>query len=449
MHLRETLNRTPGVTQTPSPGYPPHVTIDPLEEESPPVPPEAGPDEADAPATLPLRHDPAPVTWEPATEPTATLNAFEPPVSIARASVPVPPAAHEWVPQPTTMSFEPSAEASRAEEPEAEPPAERMRTWAAPESLAWADLAGVPWQGSDDWDPAARLAETPWAPFATHGAVASEEGAATATRGRRARLLVKELVETGMLALLVFLCVRATFQNFKVDGHSMDPTLDNGEFLIVNKLVYVEVNAEKLARFIPFIDAGGDEMRHIFHPPRRGNIIVLKHPARPETDLIKRVVGLPGETLEIKSGVVYINDSPLTESYTKEAWGGDYHKISIPEGEYFVMGDNRNNSSDSRTSAVGLVPEELIIGRATISYWPKKTFGWVPNQGGKLQAAFGAQGPAGPAPLVSHESGLFALELLAMVAAFRFGVRRLVRIPATILGITIRPSAPRHQSPTA
>jgi hypothetical protein len=208
--------------------------------------------------------------------------------SIINADVPQPPTTHEWVPQPRYMPFDANTS------PSVEVTTPPMRTWAAPESLAWADLAGVPWHGSDDWDPAARLAENPFAPYPAASPGAQITEAATVASGHRARLLVRELVETALLALLVFLCVRATFQNFKVDGHSMDPTLDNGEFLIVNKLVYAEVNMEKLARFIPLMDPGNEQMRHVFHPPQRGNIIVLKHPSHPETDLIKRVVGLPG-----------------------------------------------------------------------------------------------------------------------------------------------------------
>ena len=110
------------------------------------------------------------------------------------------------------------------------------------------------------------------------------------------------LVETLLLALLVFLAVRASFQNFKVDGNSMYPTLENGEFLIVNKLVYSEVDVEKLSRFLPFLDPGESPRRFVFHGPERGDIVVLRDPRQPGVDLIKRVIGLPGETVEIVEG---------------------------------------------------------------------------------------------------------------------------------------------------
>ncbi len=194
---------------------------------------------------------------------------------------------------------------------------------------------------------------------------------------RRRRTLIREIVETGLLAALVFLSVRASFQNFKVDGTSMYPTLENGQFLIVNKLVYSEVDVEKLSRFVPFVHPGADPRRNVFHGPERGDIIVLEHPNQPGTDLIKRVVGLPGETLEVVDGHVYINDRLLEEPYAPPHWGGSKPRIVIPAGEYYVMGDNRDNSADSRT--LGTIPEDLIIGKAMVSYWPTNKFGLAPN----------------------------------------------------------------------
>jgi len=217
----------------------------------------------------------------------------------------------------------------------------------------------------------------------------------------RGRTLVRELVETGLLAILVFLAVRASFQNFKVDGNSMFPTLEDGQFLIVNKLVYSEVDVEKLSRFLPFLDAGDSPTRHVFHGAERGDIVVLQDPRKPETDLIKRVIGLPGETIEIVEGRVYINDYLLEEPYIKSPWHNSNPKVLIPQDQYFVMGDNRDNSLDSRSQQVGLVPKELIIGKAMLSYWPASAFGLAPNGSPKLttqtrQAA--AQRIADPVP---------------------------------------------------
>ena len=220
----------------------------------------------------------------------------------------------------------------------------------------------------------------PWAAEEFGG---GDEGA-PAHHGSKTKTWIRELVETGLLALLVFLSVRASFQNFKVDGNSMYPTLEDGQFLIVNKLVYSEVDMEKLSKFVPFMEAGEDPKRNVFHGPQRGDIVVLQDPRKPETDLIKRVIGLPGETVEIVGGKVYINDLLLEEPYITAPWNDTKPKILIPEGEYYVLGDNRDNSLDSRSSQVGLVPKDLIIGKAMLSYWPRDKFGLAPNEGGDL-----------------------------------------------------------------
>ncbi|MBA4182028.1 MAG: signal peptidase I [Anaerolinea sp.] len=187
-----------------------------------------------------------------------------------------------------------------------------------------------------------------------------------------------------MLALLVFLSVRASFQNFKVDGNSMYPTLEDGQFLIVNKLVYSKVDMEKLSNFVPFVDPGSEKERNVFHGPQRGDIVVLVDPRKPDIDLIKRVIGLPGETVEILDGKVYVNDFLLEEPYIKKAWHDNKAKVLVPPGFYFVMGDNRDNSLDSRSQQVGFVPEDLIIGKAMLSYWPSNKFGLAPNQAGNV-----------------------------------------------------------------
>ena len=130
--------------------------------------------------------------------------------------------------------------------------------------------------------------------------------------------------------------------------------------------------------------SGSDPKRQVFHGPERGDIVVLIDPRDTNTDLIKRVIGLPGETVEIVDGKVYINDMLLEEPYITQAWHDTKPKVTIPPGEYFVMGDNRENSLDSRSSQVGLVPQDLIIGKAMVSYWPSSKFGFAPNEEGKL-----------------------------------------------------------------
>lgn len=203
-------------------------------------------------------------------------------------------------------------------------------------------------------------------------------------RGSRSKTLVRELVETGLLALLVFLAVRASFQNFRVEGESMYPTLEDGQYVIVNKLVYSEVDMDRLSDFVPIIKAEEGEKRHVFHGAQRGDIVVFHSPRDPSEDLIKRVIAVPGETIEILDGKVYVNDRLLEEPYITTPWHGNHPKILIPEDQYFVMGDNRNNSQDSRSPQVGLVHADMIVGKVALSYWPAGKFGFGPGGGAVL-----------------------------------------------------------------
>jgi signal peptidase I len=277
-----------------------------------------------------------------------------------------------WAPQRTLTASEVGAVAQWSGPP---PPA------ASPEKPSsepgeWSEHD----EDSDDDQP-------PWDGPAPFGGSAVQTIAPRQTS--RTRTLVRELIETGLLALLVFLAVRASFQNFKVDGSSMYPTLEDGQFLIVNKLVYSEVDMDKLSNFLPFLDAGDSAKRNVFHGPERGDIVVLRDPRKPDNDLIKRIIGLPGETIEIvndeqNGAQVYINDHLLEEPYIKSPWHDSKPKVQIPEGYYFVMGDNRDYSLDSRSQQVGLVAQDNIIGKAMLSYWPTSKFGLAPNQGGNI-----------------------------------------------------------------
>lgn len=202
--------------------------------------------------------------------------------------------------------------------------------------------------------------------------VAEPVAAPTQVVNRRTAI-VREFVETALLAVLVFLAVRASVQHYRVEGESMDPTLESGEFLLVNSLVYSEVNLQKIADWVPFWDPGGPDVRHVFHAPERGDIIILNPRQRHDRDLVKRIVGIPGDTFEIHDGNVYVNGNRLIEPYINEPWRGEMAPIQIPAHNYFVMGDNRNASLDSR--AFGLVVEDDIIGKAMASWWPKEKWG--------------------------------------------------------------------------
>lgn len=232
-------------------------------------------------------------------------------------------------------------------------------------------------EAEEDWAPAF---DGQTAPLAS----SSEEMAAEPVARRRRVNWVREVVEIGLMAVLLFLGIRATFQNFQVDGTSMYPTLVDGEFLLVNKLAYQTIDLERLSTFLPFIDPGDDGKVYVFGPPQRGDIVVFRDPMNPSVDLIKRVIGLPGEKVEIVGGKVFINDQLLQEPYVQGQWFGDRPAAVVPEGHYFVLGDNRDNSKDSRSPQIGYVPEDLIIGKAIVTLWPRDRFGLAPNNGGTL-----------------------------------------------------------------
>jgi signal peptidase I len=145
---------------------------------------------------------------------------------------------------------------------------------------------------------------------------------------------------------LAFLIRQFLFAIFMVDGESMVPTLQNAERLVVNKIVYD------------------------IHKPEYNDIVVFKYPADPSKDFIKRVIGLPGDKIEIHDFKVFRNGQELSEPYINEPTGTANGVYVVPEGHVFVMGDNRNYSKDSRDPSVGYVPFDAIIGRAEVVWWP-------------------------------------------------------------------------------
>ncbi len=165
--------------------------------------------------------------------------------------------------------------------------------------------------------------------------------------------LLRELVETLILTLVIFLLIRFAVQNFRIEGFSMEPNFHDGQFLIVNKLIYA------------------------LHPPERGDVIVFIPPNNTTRDFIKRVIGLPGDRIEIMDGRVYVNGAPLDEPYPLNPGSYTSAPVTVPAGEYFVLGDNRNNSSDSHSW--GTVDGKSIIGKAWVSYWPPQVMGLVPT----------------------------------------------------------------------
>jgi signal peptidase I len=173
---------------------------------------------------------------------------------------------------------------------------------------------------------------------------------------------LREVAQTLALALVIYAAIQVTVQTNKVYGSSMEPSLHQGQYLVVNKLVYLRLGE-----------------RHLFRPPGRGDIVILRPPGRDKL-LIKRVVGLPGDTVEVKEGQVYINGETLSESYIQEPPLYTFARHIIPPESYFVLGDNRNHSMDSADwKNLGPVPKENIVGQAWLSFWPPSEMGRVPN----------------------------------------------------------------------
>jgi signal peptidase I len=181
------------------------------------------------------------------------------------------------------------------------------------------------------------------------GAAGSERSAASS--------LLREIAEVVVLAVILYFGISFAVQAVHVEGLSMFATLDNDDYLIANKIDYR------------------------LHAPERGDIIILRPPTNNSTDFIKRIIALPGERLLIRSGFVYINGHKLNEPYLPEEWvnqnnwPADPNGEVIPPNQYFVMGDNRNRSQDSRF--FGPIARDRIDGKAWFRIWPLSSFGSI------------------------------------------------------------------------
>ena len=164
--------------------------------------------------------------------------------------------------------------------------------------------------------------------------------------------LLREIIETALLTVIIYVAVNFTTGRFRIESISMLPTFQPGQYVVVDKLSY------------------------LLGKPQRGDVIVFQYPLAPDKDYIKRVIGLPGETVSIGGGVVSVNGQPLNEPYIAAPpnLGGTW---ALSPDQYFVMGDNRNNSSDSRSW--GPLERKYLIGKAVLVYWPPPGWGWVPH----------------------------------------------------------------------
>jgi signal peptidase I len=174
----------------------------------------------------------------------------------------------------------------------------------------------------------------------------------TDPRERRSGALrfILDIVETLILSVILFAVINAVSARIRVDGASMQPTLETGEFVIVNKLAYMLGKIQV------------------------GDVIVFHFPRDPEQEYIKRVIGLPGDQVAVQDGIVSVNGQPLDEDYiaAPPAYESTWE---VPPDSLFVLGDNRNNSSDSHNW--GPVPLDYVVGKAVFVYWPPTRWGML------------------------------------------------------------------------
>jgi len=164
--------------------------------------------------------------------------------------------------------------------------------------------------------------------------------------------LLKDVIETIVLALLIYAGLRLFVRNFRIDGSSMEPSLHHGQLIVIARWSYW------------------------LQTPERGDIVVFRAPSAKNRDLIKRVIGLPGEQIEIRESQVFVNGEQIQEPYVlpDQYTGGPW---TLGEHELFVMGDNRGRSQDSRSW--GPLEDSRIVGKGLVCYWPPRLWGLVPH----------------------------------------------------------------------
>jgi len=183
-------------------------------------------------------------------------------------------------------------------------------------------------------------------PADARSTAAPGDAAAGGARGNLVRAFWELLHDLAVAVLFCFFLVTFVGQAFRVQGTSMLPLLEDGERIIVNKLVYR------------------------FRPIGRGDVVVFWFPRDPSVSFIKRVVGLPGDVVELRHGQLFVNGRPADESYLTPRYRDEetYPPVEVKKGFYYVLGDHRNSSNDSRSW--GEVPEKYIYGRAEVRFWP-------------------------------------------------------------------------------
>lgn len=195
---------------------------------------------------------------------------------------------------------------------------------------------------------------------------------------RRSRRIIREAAQTILLALVIFVGTQSIVQGREIEGPSMEPNYHPGERLFLNKAVYFHINLHKLAGLVPFIESDNDAA-YLFHAPRRGEVIVFHPPFTSPSDLIKRVIGTPGDHVAVRDGAVFVNGQPIAEPYLHDVQtqcASQWCDVVLGPNQYYVLGDNRPNSSDSRLW--GPVDSNDVVGKAWFISFPFRDFGRAP-----------------------------------------------------------------------
>jgi signal peptidase I len=196
--------------------------------------------------------------------------------------------------------------------------------------------------------------------------------------------IAREMLETVIFALLVFLIVQALSRNYKVQSVSMQPNLYEGQYVVVNRFVYTSGPViDFLKRTLGRVELGRTLVNDVFHAPQRGEVIVFVPVTNTKPDLIKRVIGIEGDKVELRQGQVYVNDHPIDEPYIRPAPGQSWGPAVVGKDQLFVMGDNRGNSADSRV--FGMLPIKNVVGKAWLRYWPPSVWGFIKHYDLKKQ----------------------------------------------------------------
>jgi signal peptidase I len=203
--------------------------------------------------------------------------------------------------------------------------------------------------------------------------------AARLTRPAAARNLALELAQTMLLTLVLFMGVRGVVQRYRVEGVSMEPTLHHGGYLWVNKAAYMHMDPGALQTLLPGQMQG--TVKFVFGGPTRGDVAVFRPPRQNDREFVKRIIGLPGDRVLVRGGQVFVNGERLDEPYIRFNARYNYpangQPVVVPDGQYFVLGDNRPNSSDSHFG--WFVPADNLIGRAVLVDLPELSLSLRPN----------------------------------------------------------------------